>query len=135
MIKIIAGAKGTGKTARIVEDINNMALEDNNVVCIERGNRLDQLLKHNVRLINIDEYPCTGYDQLLSFIGGVCSKDYDLTHIYMDSIRKVAKSEDLDELARFLEGLDKFLANSPIVVTIVLSVSEDLLSDAIKKYC
>ena len=120
MIKIIAGAKGTGKTARIVEDINNKAMEDNNVVCIERGNRLDQLLKHNVRLINIDEYPCTGYDQLLSFIGGVCSKDYDLTHIYMDSIRKVAKSEDLDELASFLDKLDKFLANSPIVVTIVL---------------
>ncbi len=135
MIKIIAGAKGTGKTARIVEDINNKAMEDNNVVCIERGNRLDQLLKHNVRLINIDEYPCTGYDQLLSFIGGVCSKDYDLTHIYMDSIRKVAKSEDLDELASFLDKLDKFLANSPIVVTIVLSVSEDLLSDAIKKFC
>ena len=135
MIKIIAGAKGTGKTARIVEDINNVAMEDNNVVCIERGNRLDQLLKHNVRLINIDEYPCTGYDQLLSFIGGVCSKDYDLTHIYMDSIRKVAKSEDLDELATFLDSLDKFLANSPIVVTIVLSVSEDLLSDAIKKFC
>ena len=114
MIKIIAGAKGTGKTARIVEDINNKAMEDNNVVCIERGNRLDQLLKHNVRLINIDEYPCTGYDQLLSFIGGVCSKDYDLTHIYMDSIRKVAKSEDLDELASFLDKLDKFLANSPL---------------------
>ena len=49
MIKIIAGAKGTGKTARIVEDINNKAMEDNNVVCIERGNRLDQLLKQGLR--------------------------------------------------------------------------------------
>ena len=135
MIKIIAGAKGTGKTARLVDDINNVAAEDNNVVCIERGNRLDQLLKHKVRLINIDEYPCTGYDQLLSFIGGVCSKDYDLTHIFIDSIRKVAKSEDLDQLKAFLANLDKFLANSSIVVTIILSVSEDLLSDDIKKYC
>lgn len=135
MIKIIAGAKGTGKTARLVDDINNVAAEDSNVVCIERGTRLGQLLKHKVRLINIDEYPCTGYDQLLSFIGGVCSKDYDLTHVYMDSVRKVAKSDNLDELAVFLDKLDKFLANSPIVVTIILSVSEDLLPDAVKKYC
>ena len=53
----------------------------------------------------------------------------------MDSVRKVAKSEDLDALADFLDKLDKFLANSPIVVTIILSVSEDLLPDAVKKYC
>lgn len=135
MIKIIAGAKGTGKTARLVDDINKVAEEDNNVVCIERGNRLDQLLKHNVRLINIDEYPCTGFDQLISFIGGVCSKDFDLTHIFIDSIRKVAKSENLEDLDVFLTNLDKFLANSPIVVTIILSVSEDLLPESIKKYC
>ena len=92
-------------------------------------------MKQNVRLINIDEYPCTGFDQLISFIGGVCSKDFDLTHIFIDSIRKVAKSENLEELDVFLTNLDKFLANSPIVVTIILSVSEDLLPESIKKYC
>ena len=35
MIKIIAGEKGTGKTARLVDDINSVAAQDNNVVCIE----------------------------------------------------------------------------------------------------
>ena len=36
MIKIIAGEKGTGKTAKLVEDINAVASQDNNVVCIEK---------------------------------------------------------------------------------------------------
>ena len=74
MIKLIAGPKGTGKTAKLVDDINAVAASDNNVVCIERGNRLDQLLKPNVRLVNMKEYPVTGFSQVLAFVCGICSK-------------------------------------------------------------
>ncbi len=135
MIKIFAGQKGTGKTAKLVDDINQVAAEDNNVVCIERGNRLDQLLKCKVRLINIDEYPCTGYDQLLAFICGICSKDYDISHIFIDSIKKVSKSTDMDELAGFLAELDKLSAASSISITIILSEAVDTLPDSIKAFC
>ena len=134
MIKIIAGEKGTGKTARLVEDINNVATTDNNVVCIEKNNRLDQLIKHSVRLVNIKEYPVKGYDQLLAFIGGICSKDYDLTHIYIDSIYKVAGDDSVANLEAFLNSLDQFLKDSPISIMIFLSGSVDSLTDGIKKY-
>ena len=134
MIKIISGEKGTGKTARLVDDINQVASTDSNVVCIERGNRLDQLLKYSVRLINISEYPVKGYSQLLAFIGGICSKDYDLTHIYIDAIKKVSGSDNMDELSAFLADLEAFLADSPITVTINLTANVDTLPDAIKKY-
>ncbi len=134
MIKIIAGEKGTGKTARLVEDINNVATTDNNVVCIEKNNRLDQLIKHSVRLVNIKEYPVKGYDQLLAFIGGICSKDYDLTHIYIDSIYKVAGDDSVANLEAFLNSLDQFLKDSPISIMIFLSGSIDSLTDGIKKY-
>jgi predicted ATP-dependent serine protease len=134
MIKIIAGEKGTGKTARLVEDINQVASTDSNVVCIERGNRLDQLIKYSVRLVNMKEYPVSGYDQLLAFIGGICSKDYDLTHIYIDSIFKVAESTDMDGLKEFVLKLDTFLASSPIQVMIFLSGKVDELPEEIKKY-
>ena len=134
MIKIISGEKGTGKTARLVDDINQVASTDSNVVCIEKGNRLDQLLKYSVRLINITEYPVKGYDQLLAFIGGICSKDYDLTHIYVDAIKKVSSSDSMDELGDFLAKLDAFLANSPITVTINLTANVDTLPDSIKKF-
>lgn len=134
MIKIIAGEKGTGKTARLVEDINQVASTDSNVVCIERGNRLDQLIKYSVRLVNMKEYPVSGYDQLLAFIGGICSKDYDLTHIYIDSIFKVAESTDMDGLKEFVLKLDTFLASSPIQVMIFLSGKVEELPEEVKKY-
>ncbi len=134
MIKIIAGEKGTGKTATLVEAINEVATADNNVVCIQRGARLNQLLKPNVRLINMEEYPVSGFDQLLAFIGGICSKDYDLTHIYIDSVRKVIDCDDISGLDAFIEKLNKFLANSNITATIVVSNSVDSLPESVKAY-
>lgn len=135
MIKIIAGEKGTGKTARLVDDINTVAAQDNNVVCIERGNRLDQLLKPNVRLINMKEYPVSGYEQLLAFICGICSKDYDLTHIFIDSIYKVAEDSDVADLENFITKLDSFLKDSPITATIILSGKVDELPESVKSFC
>jgi len=136
MIKVIAGAKGTGKTAQLVDDINEQAVqENNNIVCIERGNRLDRLLKYKIRKIDIDEYPSEGYDQLLSFIAGITAKDYDLTHIYIDSVFKVAKDDNLQDLALFLKKLDAFLADSALVVTVVCSSDSAGLPAEIQKYC
>lgn len=134
MIKIISGEKGTGKTARLVDDINQVASTDSNVVCIEKGNRLDQLLKHSVRLINITEYPVSGYDQLLAFLGGICSKDYDLTHIYVDAIKKVSGNDNMDDLGVFLAKLDTFMADKGITITINLTANIDTLPEEVKKY-
>ena len=134
MIKVIAGPKGTGKTAKLVDDINEVARTDSNVVCIERGNRLDQLLKPNVRLVNMKEYPVKGFDQVLAFVCGICSKDYDLTHIYIDAICKVADDYDLDNLGEFLGKLDAFLADKPITAMLLFSGDINTSPDSIKKY-
>ncbi|MCI1769406.1 MAG: hypothetical protein LKM40_04485 [Mageeibacillus sp.] len=134
MIKLIAGPKGTGKTAKLVDDINTVAASDSNVVCIERGNRLDQLLKPNVRLVNMKEYPVTGFSQVLAFVCGICSKDYDLTHIYVDAICKVSEDYDLENLGAFLNSLDAFLKDTPVTATIIFSGDTDNLPESVKKF-
>ncbi|MCH4153408.1 MAG: hypothetical protein LKG26_05235 [Saccharofermentans sp.] len=134
MIKLIAGPKGTGKTAKLVDDINAVAASDSNVVCIERGNRLDQLLKPNVRLVNMKEYPVTGFSQVLAFVCGICSKDYDLTHIYVDAICKVSEDYDLENLGAFLNSLDAFLKDTPVTATIIFSGDTDNLPESVKKF-
>lgn len=134
MIKLIAGPKGTGKTAKLVDDINAVVASDSNVVCLERGNRLDQLLKPTVRLVNMKEYPIEGFDQVLAFICGICSKDYDLTHIYVDAICKVANESDTTALASFLTKLDAFLDGTPVVATILYSGDIDTLPEEVRKF-
>jgi hypothetical protein len=92
-------------------------------------------LKYKIRKIDIDEYPSEGYDQLLSFIAGISAKDYDLTHIYIDSVFKVAKNDNLQDFALFLKKLDTFLSDSALVVTVVCSSDSATLPEEIQKYC
>ena len=68
MIKVIAGEKGTGKTAQLVEDINGQATTDNNIVCIQRGHRLDRLLKYRALSSNDPVLCLSGYLISLGFI-------------------------------------------------------------------
>ena len=131
MVKVIVGGKGSGKTARLVDDLNMQAFNDSsNVVCIQYGHRLDRLVKYKIRLVDIMEYPVSGYQELLSFLSGISAKDYDLTHIYIDSFYKVAGSRDLSQLESFLARLDEFADRNSLNVTIILSAEMDEIGRA-----
>ena len=136
MIKVIVGGKGSGKTARLVDDLNAQATSDAaNVVCIGYGRRLDTMVKYKIRLIDITEYPVEGYDQLLSFIAGISAKDYDLTHIYIDSIVKVSRDKNLHDLEVFLTKLSAFSDKNNFSVMIILSADPENLPEGIREYC
>jgi hypothetical protein len=143
MIKVIVGRQGCGKTARLVDDLNMKANSDTaNVVCIEAGHRLDRMVKYKIRLVDITEYPVSNYPQLLSFIGGISAKDYDLTHIYIDSITKVIEDPaqsgdhpDFTQLTDFLQKLDVFATKNNFNVMIILSADPADLPVDLGRYC
>lgn len=135
MIKVIVGSKGSGKTARLVDDLNMQAYSDAaNVVCIERGRRLDRLVKYQIRLVDISEYPISGFRELLAFIAGISAKDYDLTHIYIDSIFKVANDSSMINLERFLSDMEGFTEKNNFNVSIILSADPDALPDSVRRF-
>jgi hypothetical protein len=77
-------------------------------------------------LINVSEYPIQNADQFVGFICGICSQDYDLEVMYLDSFLKIAKLED-QEFAPILTQLNQI--SEQFKVNMVLSVSvnkEDL---------
>lgn len=135
MIRVIVGNKGSGKTARLVDELNEHAARDNNVVCVEFGQRLDSSVNYKIRLVDITEYPTKGYRELLSFLAGIYAKDYDLGHIYVDSIFKVSGSSDLVDLAAFLEELRLFSDKNGVDIVVVLSADPDAIPESIRRYC
>ncbi|MDD3930987.1 MAG: hypothetical protein PHT04_02325 [Eubacteriales bacterium] len=136
MIKVIVGKKGSGKTARLVDDLNQHAMCDTcNVVCIEAGRRLDRLVKYQIILVEVSDYPVHGYHELLSFIAGICAKDFDITHLYIDSIYKVSGDTNPDHLAQFLNDLDLFATKENMHVMIILSDDPDQLPEGVTKFC
>ena len=70
----------------------------------------------------------------MSFVAGICAKDYDVTHIYVDSILKITGETDYERFAAFLEKFDKFLGDK-ITATSICSRAADVLPESVTKYC
>lgn len=134
MIEAIVGLKGSGKSSVLVDEITNVAnIEDTNVVCIEYGKRFNQNIPYQVRLIDITEYPIEGYSELIAFIAGISAKDHDITHFYIDSLYKMANSEDIDELENFFDDLDKLTKNMAATFIVTISDEPEKMPDNVKK--
>lgn len=134
MIRIMMGEKGSGKTGALIQ-MANAALdtEKGKVVCINKGNRFTFDLKHPVRLIDTEQFEIKNLDIFLGFIEGVIAHDFDVTHIFIDSVLKCAKGslEDMDNFLARIEAIsDKF----QIDFTMTVSASAANASDAVKKY-
>lgn len=138
MIDAIVGHKGSGKTARLVKEITDAtAVQDTNIVCIEYGKRFDRNLPYTVRLIDIQDFPVQGYGELIAFIAGINAKDYDITHIYIDSIYKVAKLDEAagqEGLADFIRQLDTFAEKYHVNITLTISEDPENLQEDVRSY-
>ena len=72
MIKIIIGRKGSGKTKKLVDLVNEAANTSlGNVVCIEKGDTLTYSVTHKARLIDADAYGISGYNEYYSMLAGI----------------------------------------------------------------
>ncbi len=133
MIKLIVGKKGFGKTKILVDMINTSAKKSSgNIVCIEKEQKLTYDIDHSVRLVDVENYAITGADTFYGTLAGLLAGNYDITEIYVDSILKVI-GNDLDELGKLLDKVDKLAGES---VLVVFTVSADLseLPESVKKY-
>ena len=107
MIKIIIGKKGSGKTKLLVDMVNTAANESlGNVDCIEKGDTLTYSVTHKARLIDIDGFGISGYDEYYGMLAGIKSGNNDVTHIFGDATLRIG-SRDYDELAAFFERIAK----------------------------
>ena len=110
MVKVIMGPKGTGKTKRMIELVNKAVNDESgNVVCIEKGQNLRFNVKYSAKLIDVSEYPMVlSYETIFAYICGIYSGNYDITHIFIDSLYKITGDDDDAKAEAFLEKLEKF---------------------------
>ena len=110
MVRVIMGAKGTGKTKQMIEMINHAAENENgSVVCVETGRKLVYDVSPNVRLVESSDFAADNFTFFKGFISGMYASNYDLTHVFIDSLCKIIPSEpDSPEVEEFLSWLDRF---------------------------
>ena len=136
MVRVIMGVKGTGKTKQMIELINTAVQnEHGNVVCIERGPKLTYDINYKIRLVEASQYDMKDYDFLKGFISGLYAGNYDITHIFIDSLTKIVPSEATDLMVEeFLDWLNNSGEDNGIKFTVTISADSSLASDGVKKY-
>ena len=135
MIKVIMGKKGSGKTKQMIDMINSaVQTEHGNVVCIERGSKLTFDISHQIRLVESSEYDITSYTALKGFVSGMYAGNYDITHIFIDSLTKIVGSDECNETVEFLNWLNAFGEKQGIKFTITISADAESACDGIKQY-
>ena len=134
MIKIIYGAKGSGKTKRIIDTANEDALTSKgNVVFIADTNRYMYDLKRKVRFVNINEYEIQTELGLLGFIRGMLEGNADITTIYVDGAHRMA-NRDIVDMVWFYNKLEALSEKNDTTFVLTVSADEKDLPDFIKKY-
>ena len=122
MVRVIMGVKGTGKTKQMIDLINSaVANEHGNVVCIERSRKLTYDIHYQIRLVDAEQYNLSSFEVLRGFICGLYAGNYDITHIFIDSLCKIVPSDCGPEVDKFLNWLDGFSEKNNIKFTVTIS--------------
>ena len=106
MIKIIYGAKGTGKTKQMIEAAN-AAVETakGHLIFITDTKRYMYDLEREVRFIDVSEFDIAGEAALCGFVKGVIAGNHDNEYIYIDGVVRIA-GKPVQEMATFFYMLD-----------------------------
>lgn len=132
MIQLIVGGKGSGKTKKMIDMINESAkTTPGNIVCIEKSMKLTYDINYKARLIDAEEYSISGYDMLYGFIAGILAGNYDIVEVYLDGVLKLG-NHDLEGLGKLLAELETLVKDVKMVVTV--SADMDALPESVRKY-
>ena len=135
MVRVIMGVKGTGKTKQMIELINSAVHSENgNVVCIERGPKLTYDIHYKIRLVEASQYDMSSYDFLKGFISGLYAGNYDISHVFIDSLCRIIGRDVDRETEDFLNWLDVFGERNHIKFTVTISADVSAATDGMKRY-
>ena len=134
MIKVIYGAKGTGKT-KLMIDAANAAVKEakGHLIYITDSKRYMYDLEREVRFIDTSEYDIAGGAALCGFIRGVIAGNNDNEYVYIDGVVRIA-GKPVQEMAAFFYMLDKVSKMNNLVITVSVSADKEDLPDFVTKY-
>ena len=134
MIKVIYGAKGTGKTKMMI-DAANAAVEQakGHLIFITDSKRGMYDLEREVRFIDVSEYDIAGEAALCGFIKGVIAGNNDNEYVYIDGIARITGAE-LVELEQIFSDMEKLEKDYGVKFVVTCSAAKEDLPEFVLKY-
>lgn len=134
MIHLIYGAKGSGKTKKII-DMANAGIDTatGDIVFITDTNRYMYDIKYQIRFVNTEDNHIFTEEALLGFIKGLIAGNHDIKTIYIDGAHRIAK-KDVDAMADFYAELETIAERQDVEFVLCVSKNEEELPDFLRKY-
>ena len=134
MIQVIMGLKGSGKTKRLINSINEaVASAQGDVVCIEYGKQLTYDINYRVRLVDSKEYGIDNLDKLKGLLSGLHAGNFDITNVYIDNLYKTIGA-DRAAGEEFILWCAGFAEANKMNITITVSDDAAEASAAVKAF-
>ena len=125
MLRIIYGAKGSGKTGKLINEANDMVEKSaGSIVFLTYTDRYKFDLSYKIRLINVEDFGVGTEEQLAGFVKGILASNSDIDMLYIDGAHRVT-GKKVEDMQLFYDEVAKAGKNS--AVEIVLSASTDEL--------
>ncbi|MDY4254460.1 MAG: hypothetical protein SOX69_01880 [Oscillospiraceae bacterium] len=135
MVKLLIGEKGTGKTKRLIDCVNDaLAVSKGHVICVEKDDLLRYQVNYKVRLLAASNYGISGYDAFYGFLSGLCAGDHDVTDILVDATLKIG-GRDYALLAAFLEKIARLGKLTETTFFFTVSTDKENLPASIFECC
>ena len=91
-------------------------------------------IHYQIRLIDAKEYQLGSKDAFRGFVSGLYAGNYDISHVFVDNLAKIAASSDLAEVEKFLHWLDRFSEENCVKFTVTLSLDESMATEDMRSY-
>ena len=135
MVRLIMSGSGEGKTKQLLELMDSAAETSTGcMVCIEPTRNMSFSLRHQTRMIDASEFSIDSFETLRGFICGLYAGNYDISHVFIDNLCKVARSNDERQVGQFLNWLDGFSSPLNLKITVTVSANPDTATDTMRKF-
>ena len=91
-------------------------------------------IPHAVRLVETEEYGINSFAFLKGFISGLRAGNFDITHIFFDSVLGLIDANLDAEAEEFFDWCQAFSEREGVKFTMMVSADINSASDRIKKY-
>ncbi|MCQ2408963.1 MAG: ATP-binding protein [Clostridia bacterium] len=137
MIKLITGAKGTGKTKIIIDMANdNVETAKGDIVFITDTDKYKFSLRYQIRLINVEllkKDGVTSEDALIGFIKGVLAGNHDIETLYIDGAHRIL-NKPVKEMEDFFNDIYDTAMTTDTKFVLTVSENEENFPEFLKKY-
>ena len=85
-------------------------------------------------MVDASEFDIDSFEAMRGFVCGLYAGNYDISHIFIDSLCKIVPGDCDHNTEEFMDWLEQFSEKNGIKFTVTISADAALATEGIRKY-